>query len=69
MEVKNDHVQYSFTNNRPQSLVYLYEWAHKFAKAEEIKQASRATFQREDKQFKNREEPRSKQGPLANHYE
>ncbi|KAH1031856.1 hypothetical protein J1N35_044030 [Gossypium stocksii] len=36
MGVQNDHVQYSFIDNRLRSLVDLYEWAHKFAKVKSL---------------------------------
>lgn len=47
--VQNDHVQYLFTDNKPQNLAELYKRAHKFVEAEEIKKASQATFQRENR--------------------
>ncbi|KAK5835314.1 hypothetical protein PVK06_011002 [Gossypium arboreum] len=52
MGVQNEYMQYSFIDNRPQSLVDLYERAYKFAEAEEIKRAARNTFQRDDRQFR-----------------
>ncbi|KAH1038679.1 hypothetical protein J1N35_040422 [Gossypium stocksii] len=47
MGVQNDHVQYSFTNNRPQSLADLYERTHMFVEAEEIKRVLHTSFQKE----------------------
>lgn len=47
MRVQNEHVQFSFTDNRLQSLVDLYERTHKFAEAEEIKRVAHNPFQRD----------------------
>lgn len=49
MGVQNDHIQYSFTDNKPQSLADLDERAHKFVEVEEIKRVLWANFQREDR--------------------
>lgn len=64
MGVHNDHVQYSFVDNRPQILAELYERTHKFAEAEEIKRALRANFQREDRKPRSREGQRTRQSPI-----
>ncbi|KAH1056372.1 hypothetical protein J1N35_034437 [Gossypium stocksii] len=50
-------------DNRSKSLVDLYEWAYKFAEAEEIKRASRVSFQMEDGKPRNREGQRARQSP------
>lgn len=42
--VLNEKVQYSFTDNKPQSLADLYERAHKFVEAEEIKRTTYGMF-------------------------
>lgn len=64
MGVKNDHVQYSFTNNRPKSLAALYVQDHKFTEAKEIKRASLANFKMKDRQPRNRKGQCARQSPI-----
>ncbi|MBA0787642.1 hypothetical protein Gotri_027543, partial [Gossypium trilobum] len=47
------------------SLANLYERAHKFAEAKEIKRATHGTSQRDDRQFIGRQNAHSQQGPSS----
>lgn len=60
--MQNEHVKYALTDNRPQSLENFYEQTNKFIQEKQIKRAMRGTFQRDDRQLRNREEVCNSQG-------